>query len=289
MKRCSMLRKKETFAVGIAFSLLFSSLTILSGCRSSEAAFKVTLLKVGKADAIIVQAGAQTMVIDAGEEDDGEKLVSFLEDQGCTKVDTLIITHFDKDHVGGADTLVESVEIGQVLLPDYQGSGTEYQDFTSALAERGIVPQRLTAPFAFDLGEASVLVEPPLSYAVKDDEKEIDNNFSLITTVTHGENRLLFTGDAEKRRLREWLSGESAQNYNFLKVPHHGAYNKALDELLETVRPEYAVVCSSEKNPADQETLALLEQYQVSTFQTKDGNITVLSDGKRLEVSQKKK
>lgn len=157
------------------------------------------------------------------------------------------------------------------------------------MAERGIVPQRLTAPFAFDLGEASVLVEPPLSYAVKDDEKEIDNNFSLITTVTRGENRLLFTGDAEKQRLREWLSDESAQNLHFLKVPHHGAYNKALDELLETVRPEYAAVCSSEKNPADQETLALLEQYQISTFQTKDGNITVLSDGERLEVSQKKK
>lgn len=283
-----MLRKKKVFAEGIVLALLFSCLAILSGCQHSEnETLKVTLLKVGKADAIVVRTGAQTMVIDAGEEDDGTKLVSFLESQGCAKVDTLIITHFDKDHVGGADTLVESMEIDRVLIPDYEGTGTQYQEFISALAEQDIEPQRLTAPLEIYLGGASVLLEPPSSYTSKKEDE--DNDFSLITTVTHGKNRLLFAGDAEERRLREWLSSESAQDCDFLKIPHHGAYHKALDELLETVRPEYAVICSSEKNPADQETLALLDQYQVSTFQTRDGNVTVLSDGTRLEVSQKKK
>lgn len=284
-----MARKKKAFTTGIALAVLSSFLAIMNGCQLSEKdALEVTLLKVGKADAIVVQAQAQTMVIDTGEDDDGAELVSFLKSQGCEKVDTLIITHFDKDHVGGADTLAESMEIGQVLLPDYQGTSTEYQEFIDALTERNIVPQRLTASLEFALGSASVLVEPPSSYIAESDADDVDNDFSLITTVTYGENRLLFTGDAEEQRLREWLSGENAQNCDFIKMPHHGKYDEALETLLETVKPEYAVICSSAKNPADQETLELLTQHQVSVFQTKDGDITIHSDGKQLEVSQKK-
>lgn len=285
-----MARKKKAFTTGIALAVLSSFLAIFNGCQLSEkAALEVTLLKVGKADAIVVLAQAQTMVIDTGEDDDGAELVSFLKRRGCEKVDTLIITHFDKDHVGGADTLAESMEIGQVLLPDYQGTGTEYQEFINALADRNIVPQRLTASLEFALGEASVLVEPPLSYAAVNDTDDADNDFSLITTIVHGENRLLFTGDAEERRLKEWLSDKSTQNCDFIKIPHHGKYDAMLETLLEAVKPEYAVICSSAKNPADQETLELLTQHQVSVFQTKDGDVTVHSDGKQLEISQQKK
>lgn len=282
-----MLVRKKAFAIGFTLAILSSFLAILNGCRASEEeTLKVTLLKIGKADAIIVQCEAQTMVIDTGEDDDGAELVSFLKSRGCTEIDTLIITHFDKDHVGGADTLVESIEIRQVLLPDYQGTSAEYQEFIDALTERNIVPQRLTASLEFALGSASVLVEPSSSYIAESDADDVDNDFSLITTVIHGENRLLFTGDAEEQRLREWLSGESAQGCDFIKMPHHGKYDEALETLLEAVNPEYAAICSSAKNPVDQETLELLEQHQILTLQTKDGNITVLSDGKQIEIAQ---
>lgn len=250
---------------------------------------KVTLLKVGKADAIVVQSGDKTMIIDTGEEDDGEELTVFLKNQGVSYVDALIITHFDNDHVGGADTLVESVDIGQVFLPAYLGSSAEYLDFMNALQHKGISPQCLTQPAEFWLGDASVLVEPPLSYEATDGSEETDNNFSLITTVIHGENRFLFAGDAEKRRLREWLSGGSAEECDFLKIPHHGVYNTALRGLLDETSPKYAVICSSDKNPAQVQTLELLEQYNIHVFQTKDGNVTATSDGKHLEVHQKLK
>lgn len=269
-------------------SLLLLLLLLLGGCRPEERnLLRVSLLKVGKADAIIVQTGPETLVIDAGEEDDGEELVEFLERQGISRVDVLVITHFDKDHVGGADTLVEELEVGAVLLPDYEASSTEYLDFMKALESRDITPQRLTQPERFMLGDAVVLVEPPQACAADSDTAETDNNLSLITTIVYGENRLLFTGDAEKARLREWLSGETAVPCGFLKVPHHGVYNKALEDLLAAVTPEYAAICCSSKNPAEQKTLEALEEYQVRTFQTRDGDITILCDGERLEVSQK--
>lgn len=265
----------------------------LTGCASGTGnrmdPMSVNLLKVGKADAIVLQAGDETMVIDTGEEDDGEELVDFLTNQGITQVDVLIITHYDQDHVGGADTLIESMDVKQVYVPAYEGTHTEYVDFLYAMEENGITPTPLTQSVSFSFGDAEVLVEPPASYEIAPNTVENDNNFSLITTVIHGQNRLVFMGDAEKQRIRQWLDSGTAADCDFLKVPHHGVYNTALEDLLNATTPEYAAICSSNKNPAEPETLELLKEHGVETFQTKDGNITVISDGSKLELHQKRK
>ena len=116
---------------------------------------------------------------------------------------------------------------------------------------------------------------------------EYDNNFSLVTTVTHGINRLYFTGDIEKDRIREILSGGDLSECGFLKVPHHGIYNTALEDLIRKLKPKYAVVCSSDKHPAENETLELLKRYGADVLETRHGNITLISDGQHLELHQK--
>ena len=245
----------------------------------------VDVLKVGKADAIILQCQDRTMVIDAGEEDDGEEVVSFLQKAGRTRVDTLLITHFDKDHVGGADTLVESMEVGQVLVPAYEGTTQDYYDFLEALRKKGLAAKTLTGPARFTLGTAQVMVEPPAEY-VYNGNQEMDNNFSLITSVTHGNMRLLFTGDAMKARIREWLSAHDGEHYDFLKVPHHGVYNTAQEELAVSASPRYAVICGSRKHPADRATIEALRRCGASILQTKDGDIHASSDGASITIGQ---
>lgn len=285
-----MIKKNKITAAMLLLGMAGSILTGSGSCIVKGAAepepLKVTLLKVGKADAIAIQTEENTMVIDTGEEEDGEELVLYLKNQGISQVDTLLITHFDQDHVGGADTLIESMDVGRVLVPDYEGISTEYQDFMIALEEKGMRAERLKKAEEFELGSAKVFVEPPASCEIKDGEAEVDNNFSIITTITHGKNRLLFTGDAEKQRIRQWLKDGRAEKCDFLKVPHHGVYNTALQDLFEAVAPEYAVICSSNKNPADSQTIELLKKYNTHVFETKDGNITVISDGTSLEMKQ---
>lgn len=243
-------------------------------------------LKVGKADAIVVRTNDKTLVLDTGEDDDGAEIVSFLVAQGIKKVDVLLITHFDKDHVGGADTLVNALPVDRVLLPAYEGTSADYLSFMDALAAKSIEPERLTEPLTFAFGTAQALVEPPASYEIPaNSNKEMDNDFSLILTLTHGDQRLVFAGDIEKRRIRQWLESEPPA-CDFLKMPHHGAFNKALDELLAQLSPQYAVICSSEKNPAEDKTLALLQERGVQFFETKDGNVTLSCDGKTLSLRQ---
>ena len=272
-------------------ALLLSLFLLLAGCAKAPGAehtpLTVTALRVGKADALIAAVGSHTLLIDTGEEDDGQEVVDYLQKHGVSSVDAMIITHFDQDHVGGADTVLEQIPVKAVFVPDYDGTSTEYADFLLA-AEAAEVPiTRLTENRTFQLGEAEVLIEPPASCEIPAGAVDYDNNFSLITTITHGENRLVFMGDAEKARIREWLGGDSAVPCDFLKVPHHGIYNKALEELFSTLSPQYAVICSSQKHPAEEKTLEMLKKYSRYVYETRNGDVLVISDGSRLEVRQR--
>ena len=297
------MKHKKITALALASLLLF-----ISGCGSSQtgtgaaesvgtestktesaakelSSLTVRFLRVGKADAMIMTCGGETLVLDTGESDDGEELTEKLTAAGADRVDYLIITHFDKDHVGGAAELLEHFDVGTVYLPDYEGTSGEYAAFMAALSENDITPVRLDEDVSFSFGDAEVTINPPSSYEITDAAVDYDNNFSLITTIVHGDNTLLFMGDAEKAELNDWLENGNVTDCTLLKVPHHGDYSKALPALIEAVSPEYSVICDSEKNPAEVETLALLETAG-AVFETKDGDVTAVSDGETLAVSR---
>ena len=279
---------KRAAAVLLAFTVIFSSGCSPNSERADLKPLSVSLLKVGKADAVIALSNEHALLIDAGEEDDGEEILDFLNKHLINEIDALIITHFDKDHVGGADTVLENIPVKTVYTPDYEGTGTDYFDFLEAAKNAGVTPQRLKEPVYFFFEDTEVLIEPPGSCEIKDENIEFDNNFSLITTFTHGDNKLVFTGDAEKARIREWLGEKEREKCDFLKVPHHGIYNGALDELFSALKPDFSVICSSKKNPAEAKTLEFLKKYCPNIYETKDGDVLVISDGNSLEVRQDK-
>jgi beta-lactamase superfamily II metal-dependent hydrolase len=226
------------------------------------------------------------MVIDCGEEDDGKEVLAFLGSRDVKEVDVLMITHFDKDHVGGADTLVRGIPVKRVLLPAYAGSGTEYTDFIGAVEKAGINPENVTENLNLTLGSASLYIEPPASYEIPKGANEYDNDFSLITTAEFCGKRFIFTGDIEKQRIREWLADGSAAECDVLKIPHHGVYNKALADLLSVTKPSHTVICDSQKNPADVKTLELIRKTGADCMQTQYGDITIICSGDGIEIHQ---
>lgn len=284
------MRKKQVVSILLICAVLASLTALLLGQKSTKGTlspFSATFLKVGKADAFILECEGMTMVIDTGEEDDGQELVDTLKEKHISQVDILVITHYDKDHVGGADTLLSQMPVVKVLVPDYEGSITDYAEFVMALKQASLTPEPVSETVSFPFGSAYVTIDPPKSYQVPVSTVEYDNNFSLVATITHGDVRMLFTGDIEKERIKEMLADGQLQECVFLKVPHHGIYNTALPDLLETVRPKYSVICSSDKNPAEPMTLELLKKYGADVLETRRGKITLLSDGQNIELRQK--
>lgn len=243
--------------------------------------FNCSVLKAGQADAIILRTAKHNVIIDCGEKDDGSKIVEYLKDKGIENIDCLFITHFDQDHVGGVPEVLNNINVTQVITPDYEGSNSEYENYVKAISEKNINPILLTENMSFILDDVLFEVYPPQ----KKSYKEGDNDFSLAISVTHGDNSFLFTGDAESTRLSEIMT-QTNRRYDFLKYPHHGRYNKKTKMFVESVQPKYAVITCSDKNPAEDETIVILENADCDVYYTKDGDVNIKSDGKEITITQ---
>lgn len=278
---------KRCITIGfLCFSLLLCSCSHLETEKGNSSAtvtdnFSVSILKIGKADAIILKTKNHTALIDCGESDDGAEVVKYLSKSGTDRIDYLFITHFDKDHVGGAAEILGSFEIGEIITPDYEGSANEYHAYVNALNENNFTATALTENMTFSLDDVTFNVYPPL----KSSYDEGDNDFSLVISVTHGDNTFLFTGDAEKDRLAE-LASQLDLEHTFLKMPHHGNYNKGTKTFVQSVRPKYTVITCSDKNPPDEETISVLNGIGSEIYETRNGDITAISDGSTIKISQ---
>ncbi len=243
---------------------------------------EVTFFDVGKADSIILCSKNSTVIIDCGEKGDGKEIISFLEEKNISTVDYLILTHYDKDHIGGAAKVIKSMEIKNILAPDYEESSEEMEKYQKAVSDKGLTPQLLTSDMSFELDGISYKVNAPDQ---TDYGENNDNDFSLITKVVHGDNVFLFTGDAMEARLEEVMDIGTCK---MLKVPYHGRKLDNLDQFIDKVQPEYAVVCTSQDEFAGS-VQKLLNKKEITYYSTCfNGRITALSDGKNIAFTTEK-
>lgn len=272
---------RSVFLLYIVFCL-----TCLAGCGQSESAqMTIDILKIGKADCSIISDGAHTIVIDCGEADDSAEILDTLSKMQINQIDYLILTHFDKDHIGSAAEIIERCEIGAIIEPDYTPENPEseaYLAYREGLAQTNTSVASVSDRMEINIGEMSISV---MGSDERTYTQNIDNNQSLIVAIEHMGNRFLFAGDIEKQRISDLLE-EGIDRFDFLKVPHHGVYNKKLPLLFSSVNMDYAVITCSEKNPADQETLDALSETGCRVFCTSDGTVHVTSSGKGIEVVQ---
>ncbi len=270
---------RKTAALFLALALLFPA---LFSCGEEKVLLRATVLAVGKADCIVLETGSHTVMIDTGEADNLDEITSFLGSRGIASIDALILTHFDKDHIGCAADLVRAYEIGAVYQSAFEGKRSEYTACLAACAEKGIEPVRLTEKASFTLDGAAFTIWPPEKTSYEKDE---DNNASLITACRCGASSLLFCGDAMEERMAEFLSlGTGA--YDFVKLPHHGSYLKNYEEIAAALQMKYAAITCSKKNREDEDLVAFLKEKGVKVFLTRGGNaVTVTVYENSLSVS----
>lgn len=244
----------------------------------------VTVFDVGKADAMVIQTANSVTVVDAGNKGDGKDIEQFLTAQGIDTIDTLMITHYDKDHVGGAARLVNRMNVGTIYVPDYTASSEEYQSFMEKITEKGKELTKMAA------GTAQSWVSDDASFQLfaankTNYGKNEENDFSLVLYVQHGDNTLLFAGDAEEARQQE-IMAMSLGEVTFLKFPYHGNYLSTTENFLNAVNPKYTVICCSNQEYADPSTVQTLKDRGVEAYYTPDGTVTAVSNGKTMTLTQ---
>ena len=248
---------------------------LLAGCAGGEAANELTAVffDVGKADAILLYNGEMAVLIDAGENGDGKDVAVAIRTRGIERLDLLIITHFDKDHVGGADKILENIEVARVLEPDYDKDSKQYRQYREALEEQGVAAEALSQNTSFTLGGCKFSIDVANEDDYGEDE---ENDFSLVVRLTHGDARFLF----------DELLDEGDLDSDVLKVPHHGRYADLSAAFFAAVSPQYAVITSDEDDPEDPETVRALEAAGAQVLLTREGAVTLVSDGEGVRAAQ---
>ena len=274
-------KRKIITALCVAFSVCIP----FSSCTKMSEQMKVTVYDVGKADSILMQTDNHTVLIDCGTKKKGDNIVRYLGEQGIDTIDSLIITHYDQDHVGGVPDIVKSLKVEKIYMPDYVGYNKEYEKFIESLDESSIKPETMKkdASFSYDGIKFNVLVPRKETYG--EPGEEVDNDYSLITTVKYNKTSFLFTGDAMKERLDEVMN---IGHYDVLKVPYHGRKIGNLDDFLDEVSPKYAVVSTNKQELAKQTYDQLSERNIESFFTFANGDVVFTSDGTNITVETEK-
>lgn len=276
------MNKKIIILIGSLLLIVICSIIFLISREDTTGKLKIYFFNAGKADSCIIYNDDFAVMIDTGEKELGEEIFTYLENNNITKLDYLIITHFDKDHVGSASTIINSIEVDNVIQSNYPKESKVYNKYLSALENKGIEAVTLREDLEFSFGDVYFTINPPLEEVYSNNES---NNSSLIVSLKYKNNCFLFMGDAENLRIKEYLSTNNL-SYDFLKVPYHGHYQTTLDELIEVIKPKYSVITSSLEEKEDDTTLDLLSNIGSKTYLTRNGSILITSDGDTINIKQ---
>lgn len=266
------------------FAITFISCTSNNNIIEPLEKMTIDILDIGSADCIIIRSKDKTAIIDTGEKNDKNDLLNYLDKNDIDTIDYLILTHFDKDHIGGAAKLIKDKDVKKVIEPDYTKESDEFTKLIDALAKNDITPYVLTKNMSFELNDVSFTIYPPLK---SDYGEDASNEFSLVVSVTHGNNKFLFAGDAQNERLNELSTQIGDLSSTFLKVPHHGRIDENSNTFFNQVKPKYAVITCSEKNPPDDEVIEDLKKIGTKVYLTSEGQVTCNSDGRELSIECK--
>ncbi|GBD16062.1 ComE operon protein 3 [bacterium HR26] len=262
--------------------------------RRSSGQTTIAFLDVGQALAVaVVTTDGHALLYDAGNSarDVREVIAPFFEARGVTRLDYLLLSHPDQDHVGGMPAVIEAFPIGTFLDPALPSTNLAYLETLERVADRGIPAQRARRGQAFTLGEQVrfeiLWPRDPLLRAEGDEVADNDN--ALVVRLVHGAVTILLTGDIEAPAEHELvvLEGDGLRA-PVLQVPHHGSQTSTTPELLEAVRPEVSVISAGAGNPYGHphaEVVNRLRAAGSAVYRTDvDGTVIIETDGASYRV-----
>ena len=194
----------------------------------------VHFIDVGQGDCILIDCGETEVLIDGGNNGAGDEVVSYLTPYIDGKLDYLIATHPDADHVGGLDAVLEAFEVGEVIDSGRKSDTDTYKDYWAAVQAEGCT---------ISYGEDRIIPLSSLaalSILETGNDWEDSNDCSVVAQLTCGNVQVLFTGDMSQQVETKLLP--LFGDIDVLKVSHHGSDTASCAEFLSVVKPEYAVI-----------------------------------------------
>ncbi|MBR2851876.1 MAG: MBL fold metallo-hydrolase [Anaerotignum sp.] len=247
---------------------------------------EVHFIDVGQADCALLASGGHFMLIDGGNNDDAEHIVTYLQNAGVKKLDLVVGTHPHEDHIGSLDAAIEAFDIGAVYMPDVSADTETYRDVLDAVEGKGLQVQHPVPGDVLDFNGLPVEIFGPVK------EYSNLNNHSIVLRVSVGETAFLFTGDVEIEGEYDILEQGFDISADVLKVSHHGSSGSSVEEFLAYTDADYAVISVGEGNiygHPEAVTLKRLQNYGMEIYRTDEqGTIVCDTDGKTISFRQER-
>ena len=239
---------------------------------------KINFVDVGQGDStFIITPKNKTILIDGGGSNTGSfdvgenTLLPYVLDKGYNKIDFMIISHFDSDHVGGLLTILEEIKVEKILIAKQEEQSENYKRFLNIVKEKNI-------PVIIGKEGDKINIEKDLYLDILFPESEqieenMINNNSLVLNIHYNNFSMLFTGDIEEiaeKRIIE-ITNKSRLKADIIKIPHHGSKTSSTRELLERVLPKIALIGVGKDNlfgHPSSETIDKLNELKIKTYRT---------------------
>lgn len=246
--------------------------------NESSSNLKIYFVDVGQADCILINDNNEYSLIDAGNNEDGEKLVKYFKDLGITKFKYVFGTHAHEDHIGGMDNIIENFQIEHFYMPDAITTTRTFEEVLDVLEEKSIAFETPKEDENLTFSDTDFKV-----LHVGKDKKDL-NDTSIVLKLTYKNTSYLFMGDATSSVEKDILDKDIKSDV--LKVGHHGSQYSSTISFLKKVSPKYAIIEVGKNNSYNhpkEVTLKKLEDLGTKIYRTdEDGTIILTSDGENM-------
>ena len=250
-----------------------------SSALPAEGEMAAHFIDVGQADCTLLISEGEAMLIDAGNQPDDDLIIGYLDSLGIEELKYIVFTHPHEDHIGSGEAIINAFDVEKIFMLDEYDDGIEGY-LKEEIDYLGIETE---APYP---GDTAMLGECRIDFLGPIYDYDDANNDSICLKVTHGENSLLFTGDACTSAEKDMMEAGMDLEADLFQAGHHGSSTSNGYQFLKAANPKYIVISCEKDNmyghPHD-EVLSKYNDLGAEVFRTDtQGTIIAVSDGKAI-------
>lgn len=266
---------RRRYALAAVLAAASLAPTIYLGQARYASAMDALVLDVGQGESVVLASGGQFALVDCGSGsswyDAGALAAAQLRSMGCRRLDLLVLTHYDADHVNGVEALLSRLPVAAILAPNLPDDNGLQGKLLNSAARRGVPVLFPEAAERTALGRGTLTVFPPVGSGG-------DNETGLSVLASVGETDLLITGDMGQATERALLRAYDLPDLEALVAGHHGSRTSTSEDLLAALTPETVCISvgSNSYGHPSPEVLRRLSRHGCAVYRTdRQGSIHI--------------